>query len=195
MKVMKILAILAVLMVAFSPQTTASAEVLRSKLHGAYALFRSTSADGCIQTTVTVELGQESIQYIEIYRVDTCLGETIFEGYGSQVLSKSEVKYSGNLKSARLMTTISVYDVVSGGSVDLMINLTWKGTGEILVFQNHNVYEPWPGCKVTVQSREEYRDAQVTGTISDGITNFTPEPSIDDSLFLTNVKRISQGCE
>jgi hypothetical protein len=193
--IVKILAVLAVLMVTFRPQTTALADVRRYKLHGAYALFYSTSADGCIQTTLTVELGEETVQYIEIQRVDTCLNQPIFEGYGSQVLSKSDLRYFGNLKSARLTTTLHVYDLVSQSSVDLLINLTWTGTGEILVLQHHDNYEPWPGCRVSIQSREEYRDAQVTGTVLEGTTNYTPEPAIDDNLFFTNSKRISHGCE
>lgn len=192
---MKILAVLAVLVVTFSPQASALADVSRFKGHGAYAYFDSTNADGCIQTTALVELGEQSLQYIELSRVDTCLDQPIFHAFGSKVLSKSELKYSGNLKSARLSTTVNVYDTVSHSSFELLINITWTGTGEISIFQNHNNYEPWPGCQVTVQSRDEYRHSQVTGTVSDGTTNFTPEPAIDDNLFFTNSKSISHGCE
>ena len=190
---MKILAVLAVLMLTFSPQITASADVSKFKGHGAYAYFKST--DGCIQTIVMIELGEESLQYIELSRVDTCLDQTLFTAYGNKVLSKSELKYTGNLKSAELATTVNVYDTFSRSSFDVFIDIAWRGTGEILVLQNHNNYEPWPGCQVTVQSKEKYRDSQVTGTVSDGATNFTPDPAIDDNLFFTNSKSISHGCE
>jgi hypothetical protein len=178
--VMKLLTALVLLMVTFASHTPDAAAEVEFKGHGAEAHFVST--EGCVRTSVLIELGEEALYSLGLQQQDVCTGQFLLEAYGHKPLSKSELKYTGNLKSARWITTVEVTDTWRGLSMNLFIDLTWTGAGEIRVYNNHYDYWPSPDCHVNLLIKEKARDAQVAGTVSDGMTNFTPEPTSNARL-------------
>lgn len=191
----KLLAVFVLLLATFSPQTSASADMVKYEGHSAWGGYWSTDASGCIRTHVEIEMGEAEINSITVYQYDQCLGYVFFEAYGNKLLSTSEVKYIGNVDSAVLTTTVTVTDFERGLSFDVFVDLTWKGTGDLAVYQNHNNYRPWPGCTMNGVGKEYYREAQVSGTVSDGTTNFTTEPFPGYLLSWKGISAESHGCE
>lgn len=158
----KLLAVTAILFVLLAPAGSASAEVF--KYTNADAYFSST--DGCIFTDVMIFVWEEGIYSVSILQHDICQDIHLIEAYGNKQLSKSEIKFTGNLKSVTLNTTVQVFDDIRNISMDVDIDLTWTGTGDIRVY-----------------GREKYRDAVAFGTVSNGMTNFTPDPSTQAVIY------------
>lgn len=191
----KLLAVLVLLLVTFSPQTSASADMYKYEGHDAWATFYSIEPSGCIKTAVNIEIGEKMIYSIALSQYDLCLGRGLLDASGYKLLSKSEVKIE-NLNSARLKTTVHVTDEYRNIAFDVSIDLTWIGTGNILAYHNHYHDQPWPHCNMNGIDREQYRMAQASGMISDGTTNFTPEPSrIAHLNFWKQTAAQSHGCE
>ncbi len=194
--IIRLFTILVLSLVAFVPQTAASAEVIQAEGQEAWAYFSSIDASGCIKTIVEIDTAETLLISLELSQYDMCTGQPLLGAYGRKSLSPSEIKFFGNLDSARLTTTVQVTDYVQGLSFDVFIDLTWIGTGDILAYHAHDHNQPSPGCNVNVQGREKYREAQASGTVSDGTTNFTPEPSLNAYLYTwKNTFVESHGCE
>jgi hypothetical protein len=187
----KLLSVFVLTLATFSPQTTASAEANRFQGHSADAYFYTTDASGCIQTSVILELGEDILLSIQLFRYDICQNQPLIDAYGRKELTKSELKYSGNLDSATLRTTVPM----TNADFDVSIDLTWIGTGEINKLQTHYNYSPSPGCHINLLLQEEYRSASASGTVSDGTTNFTPEPADQANLYFAKRTLTSQGCD
>ncbi|HSJ87778.1 MAG TPA: hypothetical protein VK909_11260 [Anaerolineales bacterium] len=194
--IVKLLAVLALLLVTLIPQALVSAEVTQAEGHEAWAYFSSIDASGCIKTSVEIDTAKELLISLALFQYDMCTGEVLLEAYGRKPLSPSEIKFFGNLDSARLTTTVQVTDLERGLSFDIFIDLTWIGTGDILAYHAHDHNQPSPGCNVNVQGREKYREAQASGTLSDGTTNFTPTTSLNAYLYSwKNTFVASHACE
>lgn len=191
----KLLSILVLSLLTFSPQTTASAEANRFQGHNADAYFYTTDTSGCIQTSVILELGEDLLISIQLFRYDVCQNQTLVDAYGRRELSKSELNYHGNLDSATLNTTVPLFDYVTNSTFDVSIDLTWTGTGEIHKSRYHVTGSPSPGCHSNLLIQEEYRSASASGTVSDGTTNFTPEPADQANLYFAKRTAPSPGCE
>ena len=81
--------------------------------------------------------------------------------------------------SARLSTTVSVFDQVANSFFDVLIDLTWVCIGEV-DRSNYPRHFVLPGISVEIESVQNtgFCSAEASGSISDGLTNFTPEPSL-----------------
>lgn len=191
--IMKAFAILVLMMAVFSPQVPASANGLETKYHGAEASFQSR--EGCILTSVIIEVGEDTIYSIGLHQQDTCTGQFLLEAYGRKLLTKKELKYSGNLDLAQLTTTVNVVDWDRQLFFDVFIDLTWIGKGELRIYNSHYKYWLTPDCPTNILIKEKYRDAQASGTVSDGTVNYTPVP--DSSARLLSAMRVegSSKCE
>jgi hypothetical protein len=143
---------------------------------------------------VILETGEDSLISIQLIRYDICQNQTVMEAYGSKQLTKSELNYSGNLKSATLKTTVQLF-AYPNSTLDVSIDLTWIGTGEITKSQYHSTGSPSPGCHTNLLIQEKYRSASASGTVSDGTTNFTPELADQANLYFAKRTETSQGCE
>lgn len=189
------IAILVLLLATFSPQTSASAESHQFQVRGAEGYFHSTDASGCIVKAVVLETGKEGLYSISLLHYDACTGIRFVEAYGHKLLTKPELKYQGNLDSLTLAATVHVTDDIRHLAFDVSINLKWTGEGDITTYQDHYNYYPSPGCHVNLLIRENYRSATVSGTVSDGMTNYTPEPATQGKLSSGMRVETSQGCE
>ena len=192
---LKWIAVFILLLATFSPQASASAESHQFQVQGAEGYFYNTDSSGCIVKAVVLETGKEALYSISLLHYDICTGMKFVEAYGNKLLTKSELKYQGNLDSLTLATTVHVTDDVRNLAFDVSINLQWTGEGEITTYQQHDNYSPSPGCHVNLLIKENYRSATVSGTVSDGVTNYTPEPSTQAQLSSGMRVETSQGCE
>lgn len=191
----KLLSVLVFLLASFSPQTAVSAKANRFHGHGADAFFYTMDASGCIQTSVILELGEDILLSIQLIRYDICQNQTLLEAFGRKELTKSELNYHGNLDSATLRTTVPLFNYATNSTFDVSIDLTWIGTGEIHKTRFHSTSSPSPGCHVNLLIQEEYRSASASGTVSDGTTNFTPEPADQANLYFARRTLTSHGCD
>lgn len=192
---MKLLAVLGLLLATFSPQGAASAEGARTIWHEDVAFFHSVDDSGCIDTRVSIETGVDFLQSISVVQYDLCEGLTIFDGYGNKPLDKSETHYTGNLGSTTLKTNVQVTDFQRSLTLNLWVDVTWTGVGEINEYHDHRKYSPSPGCDVNFHVWGKYRSARVSGTVSDGTTNLTPEPTTSADMWFTKTILTSHGCE
>ena len=204
----KLLIVFALMLGTFSQHTAASAAA-RQKYWNVSTFISSFDPSGCISTTVSVFayeqviLGQpspgsrESAVHLLIRQFDTCEGITLLDAEAFPSLADSDLQISGNLASATLNTTVNVYDSVSNSYFDVLIDLTWTGTGSLLHYHRH-FKDIWPGagCKALEHSNEALRYAEASGTVSDGTTNFASGSSYDPYtyLFSNNYAELLVGC-
>ena len=194
----RLLAVFAVAMAALIPSVPASAAgnvtVVNVAGDNAYTTFISQS--GCIETTVGIVAAHEITQdvpgkpvlvttaFIRLAQFDTCTGTPLREFIGSsRELDKNSFQVSGRLRTANLTTTNFILENTQNRDDRLIVNVdvTWSGTGDI--GENRNTIqniELGPDCKLTFQGTGLFRNAPALGTVSDGVTNFTPGPSVPD---------------
>jgi len=162
--------------------------VLFIKGANASADFSSIDSSGCVTTTVHVEAGSEVIRdpnavpptlatvgaYLVITRVDSCLATTsVWQGFSDTVT----YTYDRRLTQAHLTGTVVACDPDTGVScLTLSVDLTWSGFGPAAIVRDKTRTISGEFLLIT-RLRAELRSAVVTGTVSDGTTNYTPAPS------------------
>ena len=155
---------------------TASAGRGLPRRYSADAFFTETA--GCVSTfigiypvsgkdlkTGRVTGGTFSMQFEQF---DVCTNTFLFRG-GSAILTLSaeEFEMSPGLNKASMHTSAVVCDGISGSCLTASIDLEYKRAGA-----------PPQVCSTNIFPDEEttFCSAVVTGTVSDGATNFTPQP-------------------
>ena len=200
----RLLAVFAVAVAALSAPATASAAgnatVVNVAGDDAYTTFISQSGEGdnCIETIVGIVAAHEITQnvpgkpdlvttaFIRLAQ-STCNGTQLREYRGgSRELAKDSFQVSGRLRTANFTTThffLENYLAPEEPGLFVNVDVTWSGTGPI--GENRNTIqniELGPDCKLTLQSTGLFRNAPALGTVSDGVTNFTPGPSVEDTV-------------
>jgi len=184
----KLLAVLALALATFSQHSTASAGG-NFKFRGDGAEAGFSSFDGCIATDAFVfasddifqstpgPAGASSGMFLFIFQVDYCTDPpTVLHDISHFAsLGDPDLQVTRKLTSATLSATVNVYDFASDSFFDVFVDLAWTGNGP-LVRQSSNSHFNSPGCKIHSRFRGTFRPAEVLGSISDGTTNFTPEP-------------------
>ena len=223
----RLLAVFAVAVAALSAPATASAAgnatVVNVAGDDAYTTFISQSGEGdnCIETTVGIVAAHEITQnvpgkpdlvttaFIRLAQ-STCNGTQLREYRGgSRELAKDSFQVSGRLRTANFTTThffLENYLAPEEPGLFVNVDVTWSGTGPI--GENRNTIqniELGPDCKLTLQSTGLFRNAPALGTVSDGVTNFTPGPSVEDDgqgegetqigSFRSATLNIGSGCQ
>ena len=160
------------------------------------ASFTTTSGGGCIVTSVYVFATEGRLQsppgpgnpqtyaYVGVTRVNVCTSTPLLSAYGSTTLTDQQLQFSGRLESAALNMVVPAFDSVLMTPVNVSVNLTWTGTGPL----NHgNSHSHFQGLGFIINSRSSgfFRPAVASGNVSDGITNFTTEPSINATIAQT----------
>ena len=154
------------------------------RFHGmaAQANFDNVSPDGCIDTFVFVDGSQNTVNKqtfssadVFIGKFDICTNTQLLAASG--FTDNPTFQIDKKLLSASLNTTISVFDKVSGNTFNVSVSVTWTSTSaiahEISTFHFHT-----KGFTENAHFNADFRDANASGTVSDGTTNFTPSPSV-----------------
>lgn len=203
---LKLLVVLVLVLATFSQHSTASAGGLyKFRGEGASAIFSSVDGSGCIWTEVYVNPSEGTSQsppgkgnpsswvYMFISQYDVCSDTQLLAAEGSTSLAASEFQVFGQLSSATFNATVNVFDYVSSTSFDVYIDLNWTGTGSVIRQSSHSHYNA-PGCKFNTRFTGSYRPAVATGSVTDGVTNFTPEPSLGYDIYSAKNGEVYVGC-
>jgi hypothetical protein len=175
---------------ATSVSGAAGASTLHFSFKGQFAEadFDSVDPSGCVETFVFVEgvngtvketghPAASSTAVIVIDQFDFCTStETLF-AVGETTLAAGEFQIDKMLTTATLNATIEVFDEVSGTSFPVDISVSWAGFGASTTQKDHFQIHG-PDFKVNSRFMGTFRDATASGTVSDGTTNFTPEPAV-----------------
>lgn len=203
----KWLIVLALALVTFGQPTTARANgavVSFGKGPHAYAQFGTSS--GCIESAVFVSVADRKIKQLSgsvtsdswasvtILQYNRCEYELLFYASGYTLpLSNEEFQISTQLDSARLNTTVDLFEVVSGTSFDVDVDISWIGVGPIThVHDNNHIQDV--GCIINTRFEGKSRTVEALGTVSDGTTNFTSEPAVLARLSSLNSGRVAINC-
>ncbi len=182
----KLLAVIALVLTPFAHPSNASAGG-KYRFKGDTADAYYFSFDGCVYTDVYVFTTEGKIQSppgpagtsswtdLWISQYDACTDTQLLSAGGGSSLADPDFQVFGKLDAARLNATVSVYDWVSDSNFDVHVDLTWAGYGPTSR-QSSNSHYHFPGCKIHSQSRGTFRSADVSGSVSDGTTNYTPNP-------------------
>lgn len=155
------------------------------------AAFSWTDPSGCIETDTFVnannEVAHQSVEgsshgyaAVSVFQVDLCNNAVLLSAFGEKdVLQPGELVVSKQLDFAALSTTIPVFDDVSATSYPLTIDLAWTGTSD--VHRSHSSSNELLGgrCRIVTHWKGTGRDADVTGTVSDGVSDFAPPGSLE----------------
>jgi hypothetical protein len=152
------------------------------------AEFSSTDPSGCVQTDVFVAANSGTEQdhpgtaavgvaSVNIDQYDSCTGTTLLQAVGlNDTLRPAEFQVSKQLDWASLNSTIKATDIDTGNAFDVNVNVDWTGTGDI-TRDHSNTNDVYPGCHIINRWKGSGRDANASGVVSVGVTNFTPGPS------------------
>lgn len=200
----KLITVLSLALATFSQHFTASAlDMFKFRGLGANASF--STVDGCIQTNVDVFTAEAFIQVfpgnvdpfssvnIFISQYDLCEDIQLLAAEGVADLAEPDLQISSKLNQATLNTTVNVLDSLTGNTFDVSVSLAWTGIGPV----NHerlNFHFRDQTCLTHTRSKGTFRDAEVMGSVSNGITNFTPELSLGANLISSNSGDMSIGC-
>jgi hypothetical protein len=203
----KLLAALALVLAAFSQHRTALADdIFHSRGQSATAFFSTMDPSGCIVTNVFVFASEEGFRSppkpgetaswteFAVSRYDACTETVLLDAEGFAVLSDPDFQASRKLDSAVLNTTVNAFDEVSRTWFEVSIHLNWAGTGP-LTPQNSTTHFDSPDCHINAHFNNPLRAAEASGTVSDGTTNFTPEPSVEAAISSSNYGVVTVGCD
>ena len=181
----------AALAIAFPDMARAKTTIVSFAFKGvrASSLFESDSPDGCIhrvtQVFLTEARGEDSTSgrfsgpVADVYAgaLDSCAAKSLYFEFGEVVLSPDQFTIDHTLASASLKVTVPVKDQVSGTTINLDVDLTWIANTAPETMKLVQTVVFFDGTKELDRSFSTFREATVSGTVSDGTTNFTPDPA------------------
>lgn len=206
MKKLLIAVVLVLYAAAFVLQSPASAGgIFKFRGEGASAIFTSVDGSGCVWTDVYVNPNEGIFQsppgkgspssgvYMFITQYDSCTATQLIAAEGFASLADPDFQVFGNLSSATLNATVTLFDYVSETSFDVFVDLTWNGTSSV-IRESSRYHFSAPGCKFKSRFNGSFRPAVATGTVSDGLTNYTPDPSWGYDIYNARSGEIYIGC-
>jgi hypothetical protein len=146
---------------------------------------------GCIETDVFVVASSQRVTSVGppaifgplvalSYDVsDNCNGIILRSGDGSTNFGGGFIDFflDSGLTSAHAAATVLVTDDQHGTTFNMYVSLDWTGVGDITM-QRVNQHLVTPAFSVDiVNAHGSFRNGIARGTVTDGITNFTPAPS------------------
>ena len=205
---LKLIAVLILVVTTFGQPTHASTgggSAFRLKGLSGNAFFSSADPSGCIYTDVSVFATEQIVSAqpgrgssfsgasLFISQYDACTGTQLLAADGYLPLADPDLQISRQLDSASLNATVPMFDYVSNSTFDVTVSLNWTAISSVGRQVSHNSYQ-FSGCKISSHLNSTFRFAEVTGGVTDGVTDFTPAPPVDATI--SNVKSgdHSTGC-
>ena len=169
------------LLVTALPAHAVGAETLHLSFKGQYAQagFQTVDSSGCIKTFVTVIAEDGRIKQagppeatlramVDLFQLDSCSGTLLRSAFGLATLTADQFQIDKKLNAATLNATIEVTDVRFSNTFPVDVSVSWTGSGDIV-----HLKDPVHGTS---------RNATASGTVSDGTTNFTPQPAVSAEM-------------
>lgn len=172
---------------------------------GASAYFSSVDESGCIFTDTSVFANEQTIRiqggpatpesYVSIFisQYDSCTGTQLMAADGWALLAASDLDVSKKLKSATLNATVPMNEYASGETFDVAVSLAWTGVSSIGHESSQYQYR-FEGCQQKSNNNGTFRLAQVSGSVSDGVTEYTQASFVDARVFSSKGGSRAQGC-
>jgi len=164
--------------------TTPSVQIFSEHFRGqaAEAFFESTS--GTVLTDVFVHAdntlsgntASSAEAFVEISQCDLSTGMPVLAAFGETSLTGSVFQVNTSLTSGSLNATIPVFDFVSGSGFNVTVAESWTGSGPLARFIMTSSFHTL-GFTNVEHINATSRNATAAGSVSDGTTNFTPNPS------------------
>lgn len=177
------------LIVATAPGAT-GAETAHFSFKGQFAEaeFFNVDPSECVFTDVFVtavdgrvkEAGHpavSSMAFVFISQFDDCTGTDLLAAEGEATLAAGAFQIDEGLTTATLNATIEVTDFLTDTSFPVDVSVSWTGSGPTFRQKDHFQLKT-PGFKVNAHFDGTFRDAMAAGTVSDGTTDFTPDPAV-----------------
>jgi hypothetical protein len=205
--VFRFLAILSLALATLGQPTSASAaSMFKFKGLSANTSFDSVDASGCIVSRLDLFTTEGMVRFapgkselqsstaIFLSRYDQCTDTLLLAAEGVRDLAEPDLQISSKLDSATLNTTVTMVDTLTGDTFDLSVDLSWVGIGPTRR-QDSSFRFGDKVCRIMGSFKLTIRNAIATGTVTDGVTNFTPQDSFAGELISSNNKEMSIGCE
>ena len=178
-----------------APSTTLAAPGTATtvRFNGQSAVAEFDTVDSGTETFVLVvgvrPSGAAAPQVVVVVgQFDVNTGTTLLFASGST--STATVQFGANLGSATVSATVPLTDSVSGASFDVEVNVAWTANSP-LIHQNNTSVTHTKGFTSIFHSNASLRDADASGAVSDGTTNFTPSPSVLAQILKVNSAQIT----
>jgi hypothetical protein len=176
------------------PAHAAGAQTRHVSFKGQFAtaVFDTVDSSGCIETVVTVIAEDRRIKQasppeatlraiVELFQFDSCSGKLLLSAFGLAPLTPDQFQIDKQFNAATLNATIEVTDFVSENTFPVDVSVRWTGSGDIVREKDH-VHLKEPGFKLNGHFTGTSRNAAASGTVSDGTTNFTPQPAVSAEM-------------
>lgn len=152
------------------------------------ATFSVTDPSGCIETDTFVSANLPSYQQlpsppvttgvasVSIFEYDACTDTTILDATGlTEALPAGSLQVSKQLDQASLRMTLPMTDIDTGATFSVDVDVVWVGTSTIYRddVNSNDLYGK--GCHVLNRWKGSGRTAEASGSVFDGVTNYTPE--------------------
>jgi hypothetical protein len=149
----------------------------------ASAFFSHEDAfDPCISTIVSIDLfdllektrsnvNPIMTALVNISEFNSCTNQFLVDAFGSPTLTENEFSFGDGLTHAVVDATVELFDFVSNSPIDFMITVEWNATGDLgRQVQRSHIWTR--GFIRNIHINGLIRDAQASGSISDGLKNF-----------------------
>jgi hypothetical protein len=158
-------------------------EVFKAKDQLADAQFTSFDFTGCIETDVVLlassaamkdtgsPLDVEPMVNVTYAVTDICNLVLLRSGFGSTNVINFQM--DSGLVAAYASATVPVTDDQHGTTIYLYVNLDWSGFGDITTLRVKDHFDT-PSFSTMFRAKGNFREATVSGSVSDGTINFTP---------------------
>ena len=152
------------------------------------ATFSVIDPSGCVETDTFVSANLPSYQQlpgkpvttgvasVSIFAYDACTDTTIMDATGlTEALPAGSLQVSKQLDQASLQMTLPMTDIDTGATFSVDVNVVLVGTSTIHRddVNSNDLYGRT--CHVLNRWKGSGRTAEASGTVTDGVTNYTPE--------------------
>jgi len=183
---------------AFAPRSASAAGTVTSTGSDASASASFFADIGGVQTSTFVYASDHSFSdpsgtfegsdvFVDIFQFDpgnprNPRDDTFHSFSGYAELTSGQFQVVGNLDSASLSAVVNVCEFEGKepppqpNCFDVTVDLTWTGAGALNTASGKSNVR-FDGCKVHSTFTNSFRSAVAGGSVSDGVTNFTPNPS------------------
>ncbi len=186
---------------------SASSEIWKLKNESVRADFSNVDETGCIYTDVMIWASKEMYQdapgkgtwkpyvLVNFNQSDICK-KTHINAFGSAPLTESQLQVARNLSNATLQATVSMTDWWTGEKyADFDVDITWTATGPLSSDNRHDQFR-YGDYHLTQKFVSQFRFAQAVGTVTNGTTNLTPNPAVEETdIFYAKEGSVSHGDE
>jgi hypothetical protein len=183
-----------------APAASAAADTQQFSVKGPSALAQWHTFGECVETLVDVQAFDDTTRlgqggppqvlpraFVVIFQDDRCTGTPLLSACNCNDFTVAEDAFQvvGKLDSATPNATVEVLDFISNTSFPLHISVNWTGIGATTREKIHSQTSS-PGIRSIFRFDGMVRQATASGTVSDGTTNFTPQPATFANLFSTS---------